>query len=202
MGFIKEKLEKVGIYVFFMSLGMFTQINWAKRKNSLDEIEIRIFLAIVVGFFLSAVVFDMLKKAVSKKTSGSTEDIMAKISLSLSPGFLFLFAPKNRIFMYLGVGFCVFMILKNFLKPPKYFINVLEINGDVAKIKVEGVYEEKSASVLKTFLNDFILNLSECIGVNAAKIKIDFSNLEKSDGSELKPMMDEVARYFNLELSY
>ena len=202
MAFIKEKLEKVGLYVFFMSLGMFTQISWMKSKDSYDDVEIRLFLAIVLGFTLSALVFGALERALSKKTRSEIEDIMAKISLSLSPGLLFLFAPKNLVFMYLGVGFCVLMILNNFLRSPKYFINILEINGDVAEIKVEGIYEEKNNSVLKMFLNDFILNLSECIEANATKIKVDFSNLEKSDGKELKGMMNEVAKYFNLELSY
>jgi len=202
MAFIKGKLEKIGIYLFFTSLAMFTQINWARSKNSYEDLELRLFLATVLALGLSALVLEILRRIISKNNNHDTEDILAKISFSLSPGFLFLFASKNIAFLYLGIGFCVFTILNKFLRPPKRFINTLEINGDVAEIKVEGIYEEKNSSVLKTFLNDFVLNLSECIEVNATKIKVDFSMLEKSDGKELKGMMDEVANYFNLELSY
>lgn len=202
MAFIKEKLEKAGIYVFFMSFGLFTQINWAKNSDSYDDFEARIFLAIIASFFLSGIVFDVLEKAVSKKADSNTKGIMAKISLSLSPGILFLFASNNVMFLYVGLVFCVVMILNNFLKPPKYFVNILEINGDVAEIKVEGIYEGKNNSALKTFLNDFILNLNECAKAKVTNIKVNFSNLEKSDGKELKAIMDEVAKYLNLELSY
>lgn len=202
MAFIKEKLEKIGIYVFFTSLAMFTQINWARSKNSYEDLELRLFLATVLALGLSALVLEILRRIISENNNYDTEDILAKISFSLSPGFLFLFASKNIAFLYLGIGFCVFTILNKFLQPPKRFITALEINDNVAEIKVEGTYMWENAPVLKRFLDDFILNLNECIETNVVKTKVDFSMLEKSDGKELKGMMDEVAKYFNLELSY
>lgn len=202
MSFIKEKLEKMGIYIFCISLLMFTQINWAKNKHSYDDIELRIFFAVVLGFGLSILISDTLKKIISKSDNRNIEDVLAKISFSLSPGFLFLFASNNILFLYLGFGFSVLMILNSFLSPPKGFINILEINDGVAEIKVEGIYQVKNSSALKTFLDDFILNLNECIEENAREIKVNFSSLENSDGKELRGMMDEVAKYFNLELSY
>lgn len=47
-----------------------------------------------------------------------------------------------------------------------------------------------------------MLNLNECIETNVTKIKVDFSMLEKYDGAELQAMMDEITKYFDLELSY
>lgn len=202
MFFIKEKLEKMGIYIFFVSLALFTQINWARRNDSYDDLEFRFFLAMVLSIGLSLLVLEVLRRVISKNDSCNVEDILAKISFSLAPGFLFLFASKNIAFLYLGVGFCFFMILNSFLRPSERFINILEINGDMAKIKVEGAYVEKNGSALKGFLSDFILNLNECIETNVTNIKVDFSRLEKSDGAELKAMMDEITKYFDLELSY
>lgn len=202
MAFIKEKLEKIGIYLFFTSLAMFTQINWARSKNSYEDLELRLFLATVLALGLSALVLEILRRIISKNSNYDTENILAKISFSLSPGFLFLFASKNIVFLYLGIGFCVFTILNKFLRPPKRFINTLEIKDNVAEIKVEGTYVQKNSSALKAFVGDFILNLNECIETNVVRVKVDFSMLKESDGAGLKPMLDEIAKYFNLELSY
>jgi len=202
MSFIKKKFEKAGIYIFFVSLAMFTQLNWAKNKHSYDDIEFRIFLAITFGFVLSVLISYILKKIMAKSNNCNIEDFLAKTSFSLTPGFLFLFASNSIVFLYLGIGFCFIMFLLNFLSR-KRFTNILEITDNAAEIKVKGIYEEmNSLTFKKIFLEEFVLNLGECIEAKITDIKIDFSKLESSDGNELKPMMDEVAKYFNLELSY
>jgi len=203
MSFIREKLGKMGIYIFFTSLALFSQTNWLKSKNSYDSLEFRIFMAIVLGVSLSAGVFLILEKILYKYYGDNTKEVMNKLSFSLSPGFLFLFASNNMGFLYLGIGLSIFMVFNSFLeRRPKGFINTLVINDNVAEIKVEGVYTKKDTTIMKAFLDDLVLNLNECVDENVLDIKVNFSRLKESDGSELKQIINDVAKYFDVELSY
>lgn len=207
---VRQFLEQTGIYIFFISLFLFTQLNWMKHRNRYTEVELRIFIAFLAGVILSFIIIKLVERLIAK-TGNKCETLLMDISLALSPGIFLIFASVNKGFL-LGAILCISITLYIFVKPFKDFIDsviyiekfngVLIIQDNMAVIDMKGTYERSNPKAMQFFLNELIINFYECSEQQIEEIKIDFSNLKERAENELKPVIESVARYFNLKIIY
>jgi len=208
---IKQFIEQTGIYIFFISIILATQIDWVKRYNRFDEIGIRLFLGFLVGLILSIAIIKLIEK-ICHKFNKDYETFLTKLSIALSPGILFLGGATNKTFRAAGIVSCVVLALYIWVKPFKDFINflvyiekfkgVLTIKDNKAMIDMRGVYERANPKAMHVFLTDLIISLYECSEMKIDEIKINFSNLEERSEEELKSIIEPIGRYFNLKIVF
>ncbi|MEK6682349.1 MAG: hypothetical protein AABY79_10335, partial [Nitrospirota bacterium] len=94
---------------------------------------------------------------------------------------------------------------KNFIDSVIYiekFKGELIIQDGRAVIDVKGTYERANPKAMQSFVNELIISFYECSEQKIEDIKIDFSNLKERAENELKPVIESVARYFNLKIVY
>ncbi len=85
--------RRIGIYLFFVSVCLATQINWVIRHEQYDSLLTRSSLAIAVGVALTRLAVYLVEAA-----AGDDADItVRKLSLILTPGLLFLFFPFHSL---------------------------------------------------------------------------------------------------------
>lgn len=210
MAKIRQVLEQAGIYIFLISLLLFTQLNWMKHRNRYTEIELRLFLAFVAGVILSFIIIKLVERLIAK-TGNKYETLLKDISLALSPGIFFIFASINKGFLLAPI-LCIPIALYIFVKPFRNFIDsviyiekfkgILIIQDGRAVIDMKGTYERANPKAMQSFVNELIISFYECSEQKIEDIKIDFSNLKERAESELKPIIESVARYFNLKIVY
>lgn len=208
---IKQFIEQRGIYIFFISIILATQIRWVKRYNRFEGIEMRLILGFLVGLILSLVIIKLIEK-ICRKFNKDYETFLTKLSIALSPGILFIFGATNKTFRVAGVISCAIFASYIWNKPFRDFINsliyvekfngILIIEGDKAIIDMRGVYEKANPKAMHAFLTDMIINFYECSEMKINEIKIDFSNLEERSEDELKSIIEPIGRYFNLKIVY
>ena len=207
----KDFVERAGVYIFFISLISFTQIDWVKQHNKYNQIEARLLLSVFIGMLLSFGIINLIKKT-TKKSDAKFEGFLSKLSITLTPGVLFVFASRNKIFLIAGAILCVLTALYLWVKPFRNFIksvvhvdkfrNTLIIKNGEAVIEVAGTYEKADLQTIQSFLIDLSINFNECAVMKIEAIKVDFSNLKEGIGNELKALLETVARYFNLKITY
>ena len=210
----RQFIERTGIYIFFTSLMLFTQVNWIKKHiHSYAElnIEARLLAGFVIGMLLSLGVIRLIKK-IAVKTNKEPEAILNNLSIVLSPGIFFIFASKNKSFLIIGAALCVLIGLYIWVKPFRNFINsilyvdkfknILLIKDDKAVIDMRGVYEKANPEAMQSFLIDLVINFHECAEMKINEVKINFADLLGKDEGELKPIIESVARYFNIRMLY
>lgn len=208
---IKQLINQTGIYIFFVSLMLFTQTSWIKQHQRYSEIEVRLFLSFLIGIILSFSLIKLIKK-IEGKTGKKQEAFLNNISIALSPGILFIFASTHKIFLVMGTAFCVFTALYVWVKPFRNiinsiiyldkFTNILIIKDDQAEIEVKGIYEKANPKTMQSFLIDLVINFYECSELQIEKIKIDFSRLKDTGRNELKSIIEPIAEYFNLKVIF
>ncbi len=207
---VRQFFEETGIYIFLISLLLFTQLNWMKQHNRYSEVELRIFLAFVAGVILSFIIIKLVERLIAK-TGNKYETLLKDISLALSPGIFLIFASVNKGFL-LGAILCISITSYIFVKPFKDFIDsiiyiekfkgVLIIEDNRAVIDMKGTYERANPKAMQSFVNELIISFYECSEQKIEDIKIDFSNLKERAESELRPVIESVAGYFNLKIVY
>lgn len=210
MAQIKQFFERTGIYIFFISLFLFTQFNWMKQRNRYSEVELRLSLAFLAGVVLSFVIIKLIKKFI-KESGKKHETLLEDVSLALSPGIFFIFAAINKGFLFgaiLGIPIASYILIKPFndlVNSITYIDNfkgVLMIQNGMAVIDMKGTYERANPQAIQSFLIDLIINLQECSELEICEARFDFSNLKGKGEEELKPIIESVARYFNIKISY
>ncbi len=211
-GLIKQFAEKTGIYIFFISLLINTQLKWVKRHNGFGEIEIRLLLGFLVGLLLAFGIIKLIQK-IAEKTNKNYEVFINNLSVALSPGIFFILASYNKTFLKIGIVLCIFTALYIWVKPFRKFIvlffpvlgekfrNILIIENNKALINVEGTYEKANPEMLQSFLIDLVMNFNECSKLGIDEIHIDFSGLKGDAETELKSIIDSVALHFNLRVA-
>ncbi len=209
--YVRQFIEQTGIYIFFVSLMIYTQISWVKQHNKYTQIEARLLLSVFIGVLLSFGIINLIKKII-KKSDAEFEGFLNKLSITLTPGVLFVFASRNKIFLIAGAILCVLTALYLWVKPFRNFIksvvhvdkfrNTLIIKNGEAVIEVAGTYEKADLQTIQSFLIDLSMNFNECAVMKIEAIKVDFSNLKEGIGNELKALVEPVARYFNLKITY
>lgn len=210
-GQIKQFAEKAGIYIFFISWVLYTQVKWMKRHNGFGEIEIRILLGFLGGMLLAFALTKVIKK-IAEKANKNYEAFLNNLSVALSPGILFIFASGKKIFLSIGIVLCVAAALYIWANPFRSFMkyilkliygdkfkNVLSVEGNKALLSIKGTYEKANPDALQSFLIDLAINLNECSELGIGEIKIDFSGLKGEGEPELKSIIEPVAQYFNLK---
>ena len=65
---------------------------------------------------------------------------------------------------------------------------------------MEGTYEKSNPEMLQSFLIDLVMNLNKCSKLGIDEINIDFLGLKGDAETELKSIIDSVARHFNLRV--
>ncbi len=208
---IKQFIEWAGIYIFLVSLILFRQIKWVKKHNGYSEIEIRLLLGFLIGILLSFVIIKIIKK-IAVKYNKEHETFLNRLSIALSPGILFIFASANKVFLTVGVVLCILTALYIWVKPFRDFINdiiyvskfkgVLTVEDNNAIIIMQGTYEKLNPKAMQSFLIDMVINFHECSEMNIGEVKVDFAGLIGNDENELKPIIESVAKYFNLRIVY
>lgn len=207
---VRQFLEQTGIYIFFISLFLFTQLNWMKQRNRYSEVELRLFLAFLAGAIISFIIIRLIERLIAK-TGNRLETLQKDISLALSPGIFFLFASINKGFLLAAI-LCIPITLYIIVKPFKDFMDsiiyvekfngILLIQDNRAVIDMKGIYERSNPKAMQYFLNELIISFYECSEQQIGEIKVDFSNLKERAENELKPVIESVARYFNLKIVY
>ena len=76
----------------------------------------------------------------------------------------------------------------------------LELLDKALEVMLEGTYEKANPDAMQSFLIDTVINFYECLELKVKEVKIDFSNLREKDENELKPIIESIARYFNLRI--
>lgn len=208
---IKQFVEQTGIYIFFISILLATQIRLVKRHNVYNELEIRLILGFLAGTILSFIIIKLVEK-IARKYHRDYESFLINLSIVLSPGILFILGSTNKDFRAAGVILCVLFASYIWIKPFREFIKslvyiekfkgILTVEGDKAVIEMKGVYEKADPKAMQSFVNELIISFYECSEQKIEDIKIDFSNLKERAESELKPIIESVARYFNLKIVY
>lgn len=206
----RQFIERAGIYIFFVSLFLYSQLHWMKRRNNYTEIEVRLFSAFLIGVVISFGIVKLIEK-ITYKNNKKDEVLLKNLSVALSPGVLFIFAATNKIFL-VGVPLCVFVTLYIWVKSFRKLINaivyvakfknVLSIEENKATLSLQGVYEKSNPKAMQLFLIDLIINLYECLEIKAKEIKIDFTGLNEKNKDELKSIIEPIAKYFNLRIIY
>lgn len=210
-GQIKQFAEKAGIYIFFISWVLYTQIKWMKRHNGLGELEIRLLLGFFAGMLLAFAITKLIAK-IANKADKDYEVFLNKLSLALSPGILFIFASAKEVFLTVGAVLCIVTALYIWANPfrsfMKYIIkliygdkfkNILLVENNKALLSIKGTYEKANPDALQSFLIDLVINLNECSELGISEIKIDFSGLKGEGEPGLKSIIEPVAQYFNLK---
>ena len=207
--YIRQFIEQTGIYLFFISLMLYTQISWVKRHNKYDQLEARLLAVFILGILISFGIIELIKK-MAGKVSKDHEAFLRNISIALSPGILFVVASKNKSFLIIGIALCALMSLYLWVKPFRDFVksiiyidkfkNTLIIKDNNAVIEISGIYEKANLQTIQSFLIDLAKNLHECAEMKIANVKIDFLDMKEIDGRELKSIIEPVARHFNLQI--
>ncbi len=78
-----------GIYIFFISLFLSSQLNWIVRHDTFYKFPLREGLAVLAGFLFSYLTI----KSIRRFSPFNEKNILKNISLALTPGLLFLFFP-------------------------------------------------------------------------------------------------------------
>ncbi|HBR16951.1 MAG: hypothetical protein A3G39_11020 [Deltaproteobacteria bacterium RIFCSPLOWO2_12_FULL_43_16] len=208
---VRQFIEQTGIYIFFVSLFLFTQTNWMRRRGDYNHIEMRFLLAFFVGIILSWGIIKLFKK-ITGKANIEQEKFLNNISMVLSPGVFFVFASINKIFFIVGAILCLLIALYIWVKPFRDYVhliisignfnNMLIVEDGKACINMEGTYEKDNLQAKQAFLIDLTSNFYECSEMKINEVKIDFSNLKGIDENELKPVIESVSSYFNLRIAY
>ena len=207
--YIRQFIEQTGIYLFFISLMLYTQISWVKRHNKYDQLEARLLAVFILGILISFGIIELIKKMTARADKGHGA-FLRNISIALSPGILFIFASKNKSFLIIGIALCALMSLYLWVKPFRDFVksiiyidkfkNTLIIKDNNAVIEISGIYEKANLQTIQSFLIDLAKNLHECAEMKIANVKIDFLDMKEIDGRELKSIIEPVARHFNLQI--
>ena len=209
--YVLQFIEQTGIYIFFISLMLYTQISWVKRYNKYTQLEARLFVVFIIGIILSFGVIALIKK-IAVRAHKDHEAILKNIAVALSPGIFFIFASKNKSFLIVGFALCSLTALYIWVKPFRDFVksviyidkfkSVLIIKDNRAVIEISGIYEKANLPALQSFLIDISVNLHECSERNIKEVKIDFSNLKETNDGELKQIIESIAMYFNVQIRY
>lgn len=211
---LKEFIERTGIYIFFISLILFTQISWIRRhihRHTELNMEARILAGVFIGALLSLGVIWLIKK-IAAKINKEPEALLNNLSIALAPGIFFLFASKNKNFLIIGAILCVLAALYIWVKSFREFLNSilhidkfrseLIVKDNNAVIKISGVYEKADLQTMQSFLIDLALNLNECSEMKRDEVKVDIPDMDGKDENELKAIIEPIAGYFNLRIIY
>lgn len=211
MSQVKRFLEITGIYIFFVSAMLFTQVRWVKKYNKISQLEVRLILGFLAGLILSYIIVKLIQKIMSRYNK-EDESFIRELSFALSPGILFIFGTITKKFLLLGVILCVLTALYVWVKSFRDFIDsivfidrfkaVLIIKDGKAVISMQGTYERANPKAMQSFLSDLSISFYECTEMKVDEIKIDFSGLKERNEDELKPIMESVAGYFDLKITY
>jgi len=206
---VRQFIEQTGIYIFFVSLMLYTQISWVKRYNKYDQLEARLLAVFILGILISFGIIELIKK-MAVKADKEHEALLRNISIALSPGILFIVASKNKSFLIIGIALCALTTLYIWVKPFRDFVksiiyidkfkNTLIIKDNNAVIEISGIYEKANLNTMQSFLIDLAKNLHECAEMKIADVKIDFLGTKEIDERELKSIIEPVARHFNLQI--
>lgn len=208
---IKRFLEMTGIYIFIISSFIFTQLRWVKKYNHYNQLEVRLALGFFAGLLVSFIIVRFIQKIMRRYNKEYTS-FMNNLSLALSPGILFIFGTITKKFLLLGVILCALTALYAWVKSFRDFIDsivfidkfkaALIIKDGKAVISMQGTYESDNPKAMQSFLSDLSIDFYECAEMKVDEIKIDFSGLKERNEDELKPIMESIARYFHLKVSY
>lgn len=210
---IKQFIEQTGIYIFFISIMLATQIRWVKKYHNehINEIGLRLFLGFLGGMLLSFGIIELIKK-ICRKFNKDHETFLANLSIALSPGMLFIIGATDKTFRAAGIILCVLFASYVWVKPFRDFIKslvyiekfkgIFTVEGNKATVDMRGVYEKANPKAMHIFLTDLIINLYECSEIKIDEVKIKFSNLEGRDEEELKSIIEPIGRYFNLKVVF
>jgi hypothetical protein len=203
--------ERVGVYLFFVSLILFTQINWIMqhRQYAAWHVEERLLLGFLVGALLAAGANALARKWAVK--AGKDADAQVKkLSLALFPGILFFFAAKGRVFLALGGGLCALVALYLWSRPFRNlvdslflndaFANTLAIKDGVATLELSGVYDAANLEALELFYRDLVSNFAACRRLEIERVAVDFSGIAGCSEDELLPVFASIAGRFSLSL--
>jgi hypothetical protein len=104
-GALRSFFEQKGLYLFLISFFFFTQLSWARTHGHFADLEIRLFSAFLAGTLLARGLQTLLRATSSGPSSFAAAS--RKLSLSLSPGILFLFASVDISFLVLTPLLCM-----------------------------------------------------------------------------------------------
>ena len=207
----KQFIEQAGIHIFFISLILFTQIKWIKKYSKYTQLEARLFAVFIIGMIISLGIIELIKK-MAVRTGKDHDTLLKNISIALSPGIFFIFASANKVFLIIGLVLCALTGLYIWVKPFRDFIdsivyisnfkNILLVKDGKSVISVQGIYEKGNPQAIQSFLIDLVINFYECSEMKIEEVKIDFSDLKEKSENELKPIIESIARYFNLRIVY
>ncbi len=211
MSQVKRFLEITGIYIFFVSSVLFTQLRWVKKYNKISQLEVRLMLGFLAGLLLSYIIVKLIRKIMSRY-SKEDESLIRDLSFALSPGILFIFGTVTKKFLLLGLVLCALAILYVRVKSFRDFIDsiifidkfkaALIIKDGRAEIDMQGTYERANPKAMQSFLSDLSISFYECSEMKIEEVKVDFSNLKEKNENELRPIIESVAGYFDLKVSY
>jgi len=208
---IKQFLEMAGIYIFITSSFIFEQLRLVKKYNNYSKLELRLALGLFAGVLLSYIIVKLIRKIMIRYNKDD-ESFIRELSFALSPGILFILGSITHKFLLLGVILCALTALYVWVKSFRDFIDsiiyiakfktALIIKDGKAVMSMQGTYENDNPKAMQSFLIDLSINFYECAEMKVDEIKIDFSGLKEQNEDELKPIMESVARYFHLKVSY
>jgi hypothetical protein len=215
--------EKAGIFIFLASVPIYTQLNWARKRHNYNAFEIRLFLAIAVGFILSSLAIALIKKAAYKKGDLYANTLIEDISHAASFGFLFLFGSASSVFIILSlVGIVLIFICKRnptarnaaifaatkikrvlrILFIEEEFAAAVELCDHRATIILMGNFRLNDSDYLRFFTANLIDKFKECIENKAQEIKINFSELKDGREEIIKPIVNSISHYFGMNINW
>jgi hypothetical protein len=204
---IKQVIEQSGLYIFFVSAILLTQIHVVKKYAYYNEIEVRIVLAVVAGI-LVAYGASFLIKQIFSIINKDSKAFLAELSSVMSPGILFVFASANKSYFFIGVGFCILSALIVWVSSVRSFVcsivyedkfkTDLVVKDQNALIKITGTYEKADLMTVQSFLIDLALNFHECAQMGIFEVKLDVAELKGDDAKGIPAMIEPIAAYFNI----
>ena len=156
MNGLRKTMEKTGIYFFFISLFLFTQLNWAKSHNHYQDIELRVFFALVLGIAVSFILVKLARWIFDFwiKDSILIESRLDSLSLSLFPGIFFVLGSSSGLFLIVGMIICAFSLFYTFNDSFRRFLRFVFYQG-----RYQDISDKRSYSLVFAFLISFLLIL-------------------------------------------
>lgn len=206
---VKCLVKQSGIYMFFVSACLLTQTHVVRKYSMYDQIEVRIFLAIVAGLVAAYGTSWLVKKMFSRFDKDG-ELFLSNLSTALFPGVLLVFASANKDFVYMGFSFCLLTALFVWVKPIRDFVisivyedkfkSDLVIRDNNALITVTGTYERADLLTVQSFLLDLALNFHDCSERKIKEVRFDLAGLKGDEANEIRSLIEPVAAYFDISV--
>jgi len=212
----KRVIGRAGVYMFFVSLILSTQINWVVEHKHFDSLRVeeRLLFGFLAGTLLAAAIIALARNRAAR--AGKDPDALAReLSHALSPGILFFFAAKSPAFLALGGGLCALVALYTWSRPFRSFVdsvvfddafrNTMTIKDAAAAIELSGTYDTSDMRTMQTmrcFLRDLVDNFHTCRQLEIEQVKVDISRLAGNGGKELVPVIEAIAGCFALRVDW